>query len=277
MHELAEEPTKIIEDIKIFIKLTNDQTRSFVIKQHYFFEDVLFLKRKLFPQEMDSNLTVRLIYQGRLMDDNEKLASFGINEGSFIHAVINEPNSTENIENITVITVVNNVDLPLDHIFNHHELINNNNNNINSNNLDTIIVSQNRRGFEKFIDGISDDEPIEQLREMYHVGYRIDNYALIRNEMYAKEENIIATKYEEVKENFLNLKKRLKDKETGTWTHFLLGLILGYFFNILVLLIIGIFKGTKRMLMGTLVGFSVYILIVTLKSWDNDGSVRKDY
>lgn len=273
MQKFAEESSVIIEDTQIFIKLTNDQTRSFLIKQNYFLEDVLFLKRVLFPEETNSGLAVRLIYQGRLMEDNEKLISFGIKEGNFIHAVMNPPNSNENIENITVVSIA---DLPQSNIL----TINNSNNNINNNNnsnLESIIVSQNRRGFEKFIDSISDDEPIERLREMYHVGYRIDNYALIRDEMYCKEESLIATKYEEVKENYLKLKKRLKDEEAGTWNHFLIGLILGYFFNILVLLVIGILKGTKKILMGTLVGFSVYILIVTFKSWDNYGNVRRNY
>ena len=117
------------------------------------------------------------------------------------------------------------------------------------------------------------EEDIENLREIYHVGYQIDKYSLSRPQMLEKEERIMRTENLILRNQLNAIKLERIKKDRGTATHFIVGAILGYFFNVLILLIMVFFKSPKNAMLGTLLGFLLKIAVISFQNVNNKTSI----
>lgn len=236
-------------DFTITLKYLSDELRNVTFPQEYFKKTVKEFKELLFPVEISGHKTIKMIYKGYMMQDSDLLSKYSLIENDVIHVLIINYEIDQN-----EFSPPPNIEIP------------NNNNvsiNLNSNDLYVQII---RQGFDKYLEESFLEEDIECLREIYHVGYQIDKYSASRIQMFEKEETFLRTTPSVVRTNLLKIREERLKKEKGTYIHFIIGAILGYFFNVLIILIMVFFKTSKQAMVGTLLGF---LLRIALISFDN--------
>lgn len=235
------------EEFSINLKFVSDEIRVIKFPKVFFQKNVKEFKTFLFPKEMQANKVIKLIYKGRLLQDSDNLATYSLLENDALHVVYGND--------------VNN-------IINNEEEKKNNDDDNQIHNFEFLLQIQ-RRGFEKLIDENYMEEDLECLREIYHVGYQIDKYSYSRTQMIEKEENLLLSSNSLVVEHLAKIKKVRLEKEKGTYYHFIIGFILGYFFNILVLLVMVFLRSPKNALVGTLVGFLLKLFLISYQNINN--------
>lgn len=245
------------EEFTLILKFLSDEHKSIKFPNDFFKRTVREFKIFLFPDEVLSNQTIKLIYKGRLLEDSSILSSYSIIEKDVLHVVISNNNPPEappeNNENANAGPINEN-------------LANNYNNDF--------YLQITRQGFDKFSDEAAFmEEDIENLREIYHVGYQIDKYSLSRPQMFEKEERIMRTENLILRNQLNAIKLERIKKDRGTVTHFIVGAILGYFFNVLILLIMVFFKSPKNAMLGTLLGFLLKIAVISFQNVNNKTSI----
>lgn len=241
----------ISEEFQIYLKYVTDESKLVHFPKAFLQKTVKELKILLFPEEISSNKTVKLIYKGKLLQDCDNLSAYSLIENEVLHVVLTNENEPNNI--------------PI-HLENNNNHNNNNNNEMNENLNNDFFFQIERHGFEKLIDDPYIDEDIESLREIHHVGYQIDKYSFSRMQMIEKEENLILTNNHTLLAQLRKIQQARILKEKGTYVHFIIGCVLGYFFNILILLIMVFLKYPKNALVGTLAGFLLKLFVISFQN-----------
>lgn len=97
----------------IYLKYMDNSQKEIDIAQ-IMDQKILELQKLAFPQNFeDGTKTIRLIYQGKLLNTEENINSCNFQKGGFVHAVINEKASAENDQSNSVnIAPANNNHLP---------------------------------------------------------------------------------------------------------------------------------------------------------------------
>ena len=250
-------------DFSITLKFLTDELRATSFPHSYFLKPVKDLKVLLFPSELSSNKTIKLIYKGRLMQDVDILSTYSLIEKDVLHVVII---NNEELLQINDNNPVNNAN-------------NNNNNENNNNNIDNLFFNNDfymqivRQGFDRFSEEAFLEEDIEILREIHHVGYQIDKYSITRTRMYEKEENLMRNNILLLRAQLIKIKDERIKKEKGTYIHFIVGAILGYFFNVLILLLMVFYKSPKYAMLGTLFGFLAKIAVISFNNVHHKGVI----
>ena len=189
------------------LKFLSDEHKDIKFSKDYFNKTVREFKFFLFPEEDFSNKTIKLIYKGHLLEDSTILSTYSIIEKDVLHVVISNNNPPE-------VPAVNNGNANPAPI--NENLANNNNNNNNND----FYLQITRQGFEKFCDEQFLEEDVENLREIYHVGYLIDKYSLSRAQMFEKEEILMRTDTTVLRNQLNSIKMERIKKDRGTVTQF---------------------------------------------------------
>lgn len=241
------------EEFTLTLKFISDEHKSIKFSNDFFKKTVREFKIFLFPDEVLSNQTIKLIYKGRLLEDSSVLSSYSLIEKDVLHVVISNNNLPE-----------------APPVNNENSNAGPNNENLANNYNNDFYLQITRQGFDKFCDEPAFmEEDIENLREIYHVGYQIDKYSLSRPQMFEKEERIMRTENLILRNQLNAIKLERINKDRGTVTHFIVGAILGYFFNVLILLIMVFFKSPKNAMLGTLLGFLLKIAVISFQNVNN--------
>ena len=244
------------EEFTILLKFLTDEIRTVSFPIEYFQKNIKEFKSLIFPIETSSNKTIKLIYKGRLLQDSDLLSNYSLIEKDVLHVVLNNDHEDQTqirINQPTNIISNSNIEIEMNYLQNLY-------------NHDFSMQIIRHEGFDKFCDEAFLLEDIEILREIHHVGYQIDRYSGSRIQMIDKEEIIMRTSILLLRAQLLKIKEERIKKDKGTYIHFIVGAILGYFFNVLTLLVLVFFKSPKMATLGTLLGFLAKIAVISFNN-----------
>lgn len=95
-NDVINEPEMYEDSIKIRLKYLNDNCR---LVKGRLQENVGVFKRRHFSNELSSNKIIRLIFQGKVLHDDEaSLSSCGIHDNCVVHCLIHQPRPTVNAQ-----------------------------------------------------------------------------------------------------------------------------------------------------------------------------------
>jgi len=95
-NDIADEPQIYEDSIRIRLKYLNDNCR---LVQGRLQENIGVFKRRHFTNELTSNKIIRLIFQGKVLHDDEaSLSSCGLHDNCVVHCLIHQPRPTVNAQ-----------------------------------------------------------------------------------------------------------------------------------------------------------------------------------
>jgi len=238
-------------EFTLTLKFLTDEQKNIKFSHDFFQRTVKEFKNVFFPDEILANKTIKLIYKGRLLEDSSFLSNYSLIDKDVLHVLI----ANNNLSTLTNNPINSGNENP-------PAVIENAANNYNNDFFLQII----RQGFDKFSNESFLEEDIENLREIHHVGYQIDKYSLSRSQMTEKEEGLMRTSPLLLRNQLQSIKEERLKKDRGTYMHFIVGAILGYFFNVLILLLMVFFKSPKNAMLGTLLGFLLKIAVISFQN-----------
>lgn len=204
---------------KIFIRTNNDLDFNLPFDSLSGIK-VLDLKMRFFSGIDFSTKNINLIFQGRILKDDELILKIGIKENNYLNAFITEKKLKNNIE----IKSVSINEIPIEE-----------NNNLN-------VRPSNFMGFDRLQDLGFDQYEIIKQKYRFHLDFILNENEkeLELDKFKAREEEWIIKNIEEItinKNHFQNerfFKKEINstNEKYFNYFYFYLGIILGFFFNI---------------------------------------------
>jgi hypothetical protein len=200
------------------------------------------MKANIFSREIGEGKTIRLIYQGRILQDEEKVSETRFERGFFIHAMISD---------------------------NPHRANNNNDQAYSSLAIEMNPLNNDeffrRRGFDYYLSHYTEKE-VERLREIWHMGYNLDHYNGYRDQMYQKEEQLIQSQGRILSDNLKHIRQELEAEERGSNYDFIIAALLGYAFNFFCVFLFVLVNFNQKIKTGALFGFLIKLLLVTVEN-----------
>lgn len=242
----------------LFFIRTKDNTDIKINMEQVSHLTILELKKMSFPTLFEENKNIRLIFKGKLLQDNEIVHKTNIKIGDFIHAFISEkvekkPAPSTNTTNIS------------------------NFENSRANNI---------RGFERMREfGVSEEDIVLQ-RFKFHSHYSLidkeENLELTN--LYNREDEWYAMHLENITNNVPNTKKWFKSfdfyqdiqKElilNGNFFDMIIASIFGFFFFLAVILLLFKKKMSYRVKEGLLLGIILKIIYISFNFYIS-GAIR---
>jgi len=217
-------------------KNTTTETKSIDLKPYLQFR-VIDLKRLICKEELEEGKQIRLIYQGKQLNDEDKVENYKIKENTFLHVFISQPiQQTANENNITTISAE--------------------------------LFEPERRGFDKFRPLDIMEEEIILFRAKFHSKYILlaDKALINENELYKEEEEWLKINEEylldtEAVRETIKKYKEIEEPVQGSILNCILGFLVGIFLNLFfVAALIFIKERSSSFMKGFYIGLSSVII-----------------